>query len=448
MPSKPPGPPDGLLGLRHLSAMRTDLLAHYVDISCEYGDSVHYRVGPVGIYLFTHPEQNHEVLSAKAKSFKKPKRLRQVLGRWNGNGLLINEGESWRRQRRLVQKAFHPSKVQSYDGRFVKHAQRLAADCRGKEVNVFEHLSRLTLSAVAEALFGAEVEPIADRFTSEVAVLQEAAIADFLSAWIKPLWWPSGDRKKLRQAMQFLDELVMGMIAQRRKDPGDRGDLLSILLAAVDDEGDKQGMTDRQVRDESVNLLLGGNETTATALTWTLYLLAKNIAEQERLLAEVDAVLSERLATAADVPKLPLVEQALKESMRLYPPVYALSRTAIEDVEIGGYTVPRGAQVDLSFYVTHHDARWFPEPERFLPDRFAPESEDKLPQCAYLPFGAGPRACVGKGFAMSEAAVVLATILQHCRIELPTDHVPPKIEAQISLHPKGGMPLVFVDRHK
>lgn len=446
MTIRPPGPPNGALGLKHLTAMRADLLSHYVGLTKQFGDSVYYRVGPVRVFCFSHPDQLHEVFSAKAKSFHKPRRLRQVLGRWNGNGLLLNEGESWRRQRRLVQQAFHPAKVQSYGELFLRHARRLADDCRDREVNAFDHLSRLTLTAVAEALFGAETEPIAEEFTKAVGVLQEAAIADFLSPWITPLWFPTAGRRRLRAAMRLLDEFVTGVVTRRRAEGGNKNDLLSVLLAAVDEEGEQAGMTDRQVRDEAVNLLLGGNETTATALVWTLYLLARFPEEQQKLHDEIDRAVGQGPLTAEHAARLPQLEQALKESMRLYPPVYATSRTAIEPVEIGGFLVPKGAQVELPIYVTHHDQRWFPEPEQFRPQRFTATNEEQLPRCAYLPFGAGPRACVGKGFAMLEATLVLAAILQSLRIELPANHRPPVLEAQISLHPQGGMPLRFVSR--
>lgn len=437
MAARPPGPNNGLLGLNNLKQLQRDYFSFARSLARDYGDTVYYRTGPVNVYQFTHPDQVHEVLVAKNRSFHKPARLKQVLGRWNGNGLVMNEGKSWARQRRLVQTAFHPHRVQSYAELIVRHTDRMM-DAWGErdEVDMAREFARLTFGTVAEALFGAEVEPLAGEFIAHVDVLQEEAIRDFTSAVILPLWWPSARRQRLREAMRFLDDVVMDFIAKRRASGEDRGDLLSSLLLAVD-EGN-QGMSDRQARDEAVGLLLGGNETTATAVTWTCYLLARHTEIQAGIVDEIREGLGERAPTGDDAESLPQLERAFKEAIRLYPPAYATSREAVEAVPIGDYNLSRGDNVHLIIYATHRDPRWFDEPNAFQPSRF--EHEDDFRPGSYFPFGAGPRACIGKGFATMEAVLILARLLSRYEVRW-TRPDEPELEAEVSLHPKNGLPI-------
>jgi cytochrome P450 len=435
-----------LLGLGALDRLRRDFLGHAVDLERRYGDAVYFRVGLTPLYQFTHPDQVHEVFVTKARSFYKTKRLKQVFGRWNGNGLLLNEGESWARQRRMMQPAFHPHRLKTYADLIVRRAEQLVTAAGDDEFDVAADLNRLTLLTVAEALFGAEVSDVADRFIQEVATLQRIAIRDFTLPFLLPLWVPTAKNRRLAESIRFLDDLVLGVIARRRRSGEDRGDLLSLMLSAVDEEGGGGTMTDRQLRDESVNLILAGNETTATALSWAVYLLSEHPDVQDKLRAEIDAVLAGRSPTADDVEHLPYTAQVIDEAMRLYPPVYATSRAAIEPVEIGGYPLPRGAQVNLVPYITHRDPRWFDDPESFRPERFAPDAPRPIPAFAYYPFGAGPRACIGKGFALMEAVLVLATVASRHEIRLGEGQGRVEMETQVSLHPKGGLRVRLVPR--
>ncbi|MEQ8790156.1 MAG: cytochrome P450 [Pirellulaceae bacterium] len=436
----PPGPSSGLLGLRHLSRMGSDYFGHLLDIEREFGDSAYYRVGPVGVFQFSHPDAMHEVLVAKAKAFRKPLRFVQVFSRWNGQGLVVSDGELWKRQRRLVQQAFHPRCLRMHDALIVREARRLAEEVAGeKDVEVGRHFARLTLRVVAEALFGAEVEDVLGPFAEAVQTLQETSMSDFGAPLLTPLWWPTAARRRMREAIRLVDQVVTGFVSRRRASGEQRDDLLSILLSAIDDEGDGGGMTDRQARDECVGLLLGGNETTAVALTWTAYLLARHPEWQQQVRDEIDRVVGRREATYDDLEHLPTVEMTLKEAMRLYPPAYVTTRETLEPVEIAGYPIPQGAQVHLGIYLAHRDPRWWSDPREFRPPRFA--DGEPVHRGAYLPFGAGPRACIGRNMAMMEGALVLTTLLQHLQLSLADDQHEPELEAQISLHPKHGVRL-------
>ena len=442
----PPGPRGGFLGIGLLGPIQRDFLKFAQQVFDEHGDIASYRLAGHRIFQFTHPQQYHEILVTHSRAFHKTKRLRQILGRWTGNGLLLNEGDDWARQRRLVQGAFQPHRLRSYADAIVRHTTEMFQPYAGHKVNVADVLHRLTFRTVAEALFGAEVDEIADDFLQAVATLQSESIGDFTSAWVRPLWWPTSSRKKLRGAMRFLDEVVRGFIAQRRTSGEDRGDLLSMLINAVDDEEGGGRMSDEQVRDESVGLLLGGNETTATALVWTFYLLAKNETFQEEAQGEIDHVTGGAPATGEHAERLAFTAATMKEAMRLYPPAYVLTRDAVEDVEIGGCLVPRGSQIHLPIALTQRDARWFDGQDSFLPHRFLSDGEKNFPRCAYLPFGAGPRACVGRGLAMLEGTLILAAVLQRFSLRLPEDHQEPVAQAQISLHPRDGLELTLERR--
>jgi cytochrome P450 len=445
-PHFPPGPSGGLFGMSLLKRMREDLLGHCVELARAHGDCVHYKVaGAIHVFQFTHPDQAHEVLVGKNRAFQKPKRLKQVLGQWNGNGLVVNEGESWVRQRRLVQAAFKPQRLLAHIAAVTRHAERMVEGWRGKtELDVAAEFGRLTLGVVAEALFGADVESKTDEFIRAVAVLNEAALKEMVSPVVLPMWAPLPGKRRLRDAVERLDRTVRDVIAQRRRSGQDRGDLLSMLLLAVDEEGGGGSMTDEQARDESVNLMLGGNETTATALTWTAHLLAQHPEVQDQAHREIDEVLGSGAPTAETVPRLRALTMAFKEAMRLYPPAYMVPREAAEDVEIGGYVVPRGSTVHLVPYVTQRDARWFDKPDTFRPERFA--AEDTIHRAAYFPFGLGPRACVGRALAMMEAPVALAVLLRHVRLRPAPGARPVEMEAQVSLHPKGGLRLAIEPR--
>ncbi len=437
---EPRAPEGGFLGFGYARSLQRDLVAHCAGMAT-LGDAVTYRIGPVVVVQLNHPEAVHDVLVTQHKSFRKPKLLARVLGQWNGGGLVVSEGEAWQRKRRLVQPAFKPSRLAAHAGAVDAHTTRMLEGFpkRG-ELDVAAELNRLTLRVVADALFGADMESDVDAFVGAVAVLNEIAIRELSSPFVMPLWAPLPSKRRLREAIAVIHGILGRIIRDRRKTGEDRGDLLSALLLAVDEEGGGT-MTDEEVRDDAVGLMLGGNETTATGLTWALALLAQNHAEQDALAAEIAAG-GDDTDPAWAPPKR--AAWAFKEALRLYPPAYIVPREALLDVTIRGTLIPKGATVHMVPFVTQRDARWFDEPERFLPDRFV--NEDKWPRGAYFPFGMGPRTCVGRALSLLEAPRVLARVLRRYKLSIPEGAPPIAMEAQVSLHPKGGLRLAIEPR--
>lgn len=429
-------------GMRHLAAMRDDLMGFCSQLQREHGDVAWFRLGPFDCFHLTHPDHVHEVLVEKAKSFRKPTRLKQVFGRFEGQGLVVSDGELWLRQRRLVQPAFLPAQMAA----FVEPITELTREMLKQwgdaaTIDFAAEMRRLTLRIVARTLFSTSVDDAVEQLGEAVDVIQHWSMREMNRVMPWPTWLPLFGQPRVRAALAFVDSLVRRIIRERRASPTRGADLLSQLLNAVDAEGNGRGMSDRQLRDEMVTLLLAGHETSAAALTWSGWLLATHANDQNRIADDVRLVPGERRAEFADLPRLALVERAFKESLRLYPPVYFLSREAAEPVQIAGFKIPPKSQVFLNPYLTQRDPRWFPEPERFDPQRFTPECEHDRPACAWFPFGAGPRACVGRSLAMLEGTLVLTAILQQFRLRPATGQGEPTPEWQLSLHPQGGLRL-------
>jgi cytochrome P450 len=452
---KPPGPSELLLGLDQLPRVRRDLLGFYTSLHQTYGDAVRVRLGPYVQHIFFHPDQIKEVLATKADRFVKIKRARAVLSQWDGNGLVLSEGAFWQRQRRLMQPAFHHDRVRRYGDTMVAITARLrdewhaGAARRGYlDVDVNDAMTALTLNIASETLFGADISGETARLGEAIAVLSDEAVKELQEPVTLPRWLPLPRVRRKWAAIDLLDTTVREIIRERRASTnGDRGDLLSMLLEAVDEEHDGGQMTDEQVRDETITLFLAGHDTSAAGLIWLWHNLARHPEVLERATAEVDS-LGSRLPTAADLKQLPYLETVLKETLRLHPPAIGVfTREAIGDVEIGGYQLKRGHHVQLISFVTQRDPRWFPEPERFDPERFAPGRAESLPQYSYFPFGAGPRVCIGRQFALTEMLLVAATMLQTLR-PAPQPGAPVSVELlpQLSLRPKGGLPLRWTAR--
>lgn len=405
------------------------------------GDIVRAPVSRTVLYLVREPEMIKEVLINQARKVIKARGLQRskyVLG----EGLLTSEGEVHLRQRRLSQPAFHRQRLQNYGAAMVEFTARHRARLRpGEEVDLHQELMRLTLAVVGKTLFDSDIE-------GEAAYVGKA-LHDFFEAF--PLMViPGSERiehlplprlKRSYASIKELDRIISDMIAARRREVEagtDRGDLLSMLIAAQDTETDGGGMSDRQVRDECMTLMLAGHETTANALTWTYYLLSQHPEVEAKLHHELDTVLGDRLPTAEDFPRLPYCEKVLAESIRLYPPAWMMVRQVVEPLQLGRYTLLPGEVIGISPWVMHHDARYFPDPERFDPERFTPEAKASRPRFSYLPFSAGPRNCIGEHFAWLEGVLILATLSQRFRFELASGK---RVEplAQITLRPKHGM---------
>jgi cytochrome P450 len=414
-PRRVPGPASRF-GLRNLARFARDQLGMLRDVAQTYGDVACVELLGQRYYLVSHPDDIEAVLVKHARVMLRD-RHSVVLERALGKGLLTSDGERWRHQRRLMAQAFVPRRIQSYGAAMARVTDAGLRRWRdGAEVNVHQEMSRLTMEVVADVLFGSGLA------AQDVALVRDSmeTVNEFFAnspeaVVLLPAWVPTPRNRRMNAAVASLDALIYQIIARRRAGEP-RDDLLGTLLAAQDDDGAR--MSDGQLRDEAMTLFLAGHETTALALAHTLYLLGTHPEVAERLRAELDAVLGDRLPTADDARALPFTERVLKESLRLYPPAWTTGREAAEEVEVGGYRIPKGAQILASPWVVQRDARWFPDPERFDPDRWEGARGKETPRFAYFPFGGGPRVCIGSHFAMLEATLMLALIARRWRVEL------------------------------
>jgi cytochrome P450 len=435
----PPGPPNSWLAAFRFAAGRNPL-AFFAQLK-QYGDVAYVAMGAEHMYLVSDPAAIRDVLVTHQRAFKKGRgleRSKQLLG----EGLLTSEGEAHLRQRRLLQPAFHKDRIASYATAMTDYAGRISRGWTdGRAVDVAEEMMRLTLGIVGKTLFDADVEAKAKEVGQAMTDVMESFWTIMLpfANIIQRLPLPSIRRS--HQARERLDAIMYDMIAERRRLPGDRGDLLSMLLLAQDEEAGGRGMTDTQVRDEAMTLFLAGHETTANALAWTWYLLGEWPEAEAALHEELDRVLGGREPTLADLPALPYVEKVVTESMRLYPPAWIIGRRALVDYRIGQYVLPAGSIVITSPYLVHRDARFFPDPERFEPARWTPAFKASLPPFAYFPFGGGARRCIGESFAWMELALVVATLAQRWRLRLVPGH-PVVPQAVVTLRLKHGLKMI------
>jgi cytochrome P450 len=390
-------------------------------------------------FLWSDPADIEYALVAANRSFIKDKFTRD-LRRVLGDGLLTSEGDFWRRQRRLEQPAFHKDRLQAYAAQMVASAERTVAGFRPGEVrDVHEDLMHLTLDIVTRTLFGSGVGEDAGPVGTAVDALM-AYYANPLATLVPGFFrLPLPANRRFAEGVRRLDAITYRIIGQRRADGGaDRGDLLSMLLSARDEDGGR--MTDRQLRDEVMTLFLAGHETTANALSWTLFLLSRHPEVDARLAAEIDVALGGRAPVLGDLPKLSYVEQVVTEAMRLYPPVWLMSREVLEPFELRDVAFPKGTQIWMSQWVLHRDPRYFDEPEVFRPERWADGLAKRLPKFAYFPFGGGPRLCIGNAFAMMEATLLLAVLVQRLRFQLsPRARVVPF--PSVTLRPRYGLEM-------
>jgi cytochrome P450 len=359
---------------------------------------------------------------------------------------LTSEGEFHLRQRRLAQPAFHRQRIAGYAATMVEYAGRACDRWRAGETrDVGREMMRLTLAIAGKTLFDANVEGEADEIGKALTTTFELfnTLTLPFRQLLEHLPLPAG--KRFLKARERLDATIYRIINERRASGEDRGDLLSMLIAARDEEGDGSGMTDEQLRDEAMTIFLAGHETTANALTWTWYLLSQHPEIEARFHAEVDETLKGALPIAEDFPRLRYTEMVFAEVMRLYPPAWVIGRRALGDHQIDGYKIPARSILLISPYVTHHDARFYPDPFRFDPERWTPEARESRPKFSYFPFGGGPRVCIGESFAWMEGALVLATIARRFRMRLAPGH-PVEMRPLVTLRPKHGMRMILESR--
>jgi len=445
-----PGPPDRTFGMKAAMDFANDPISYLQNLVDEYGDIARARFGPTFYsYTIRNPDYVRQVMISQSKKIRKWERQTEVIRKISGEGTFVSEGDFWRRQRRLIQPAFHTNRIKAYIELMLNHAERMLTSWEGQQtVAASYEMSKVTMGIISDILFDIkDLEKDADVLYEAINVSVEMIGAEITALMPIPDWVPTPRNRRENQAMATLDRFILELISQRRATSKDHGDVLSALLMVVDDEHDNIPMTDQQVRDELMTLFIAGHETTAMALTWTLYLLARHPDVQERLYEEVHRVLSDgRLPTLADLETMTYTDQVLREAMRLYPPAWAIIvREAIEDVQIGDYTVPAGGLIVISPWLLHHDPRVFPQPDRFDPERFAGDWRKRYPNYAYIPFGVGERTCSGSHMAMMEGEVLLAAMINNYRFELVDDRtIEP--EPLLTVRPKNDIQLRIIKR--
>jgi cytochrome P450 len=437
----PPGPRLPIFGA--LVGPGRDPLAMFTSYARDYGDVAFFKLAGERCYLINDPALIKDVLVTHQRNFTKSRGLERAK-KLLGNGLLTAEGQTHLRHRRLLQPAFHRDRIAGYAQVMIDYAAGMSGRWQhGATLDIAREMMRVTLSIAGKTLFGTDVESEAD----EVG----AAVTDVLkSFWLNVL--PGADLleklpipalRRAHASRQRLDALIYKMIADRRASGADHGDLLSMLIAAQEDDGG--GLTDEEVRDEAITILLAGHETTANALMWTLYLLSQNAEASRRLHDELDRLLGGHLPAPGDYQQLVYTRRVVTEAMRLYPPAWVIGRRAIAAYPLADYVVPPRAIVFMSPYVMHRDGRFYPDPLCFHPDRWTPEFEAALPKFAYFPFGGGARQCIGEQFAWMEGVLVLATIASRWRLELdPAQRVVP--QPLVTLRSRYGMNMQTVRR--
>lgn len=441
---RPPGP----RGLPIIGAARSfarDPLSFLTGVAEQYGDIASFRLGTINVIFLRHPDYIRDVLITHRTSFTMSP-LRAKLNPVVGEGLLTSRGDLHARQRRLIQPVFRKSRIEAYAAQMAELSQRLREQWRpGTEIEVTDEMMRLTMLIAARALFEHAIDADVDAVSRNLDTLLE-----FFTRLSSPLLelslkLPLPSTLRFKRAVRDLDEVIYRMIESRRGAQGAGNDLLSLLMQAKDNDTNAQ-MSEKQVRDEILTLLIAGYETIANLLAWALWLLAQRPEADALLHAEAKALLAGRAGfAAADCDRMSYAKRVVLEALRLYPPGWFVGRAAQADVRLGGYAVPKGTVVMMSQYVMHRDARFFEEPERFKPERWEGDFQERLPRGAYFPFSAGDRHCIGEGFAWQEALLILATLLERWRFELvPGQHIRPR--PSVTLRPDGPIRMIVRPR--
>lgn len=440
-PATAPGPA-GPQMLGALRAIRSDPLGFLQRMTREYGPIVQFPIPSPPSYLVADPEAVRRVLVERARCYDKATVQYRSLSLVTGEGLLTTSGDVWKRQRRMVQPAFHKASLEAVVGHAASATDELILRwgdiSRGAVVDIDEAMMRVALETVAASLFGTDLSADADRLARATLEALDVVVSSAQVPVRLPAWTPS--QRTLRRATRELDEAVHAMVTRRLAECEPRADLLGLLVAALDGE---EPIPLREVRDELVAFMVAGHETAASAMTWALWLLAGEQAAQDRAIAEVREVLGNRPVEVADLPRLSYLRAVIDEAMRLYPPVWLVTRRAMEPDVLNGREIPEGALVIMTPYLAQRDPAVWPEPERFDPERFLGERRGgAADDAAYWPFGLGPRMCVGKDFAYLEATAVLASLLQRVRVDRVPGEPDPRAVPLVTLRPADALPLV------
>ncbi|WP_422138852.1 cytochrome P450 [Endozoicomonas sp. ALC020] len=449
MSSAPQVPgPTGLEMLKVMKEGQRDILSTLMSLSNQYGDIVRFRYGLWPACLVTHPDHVRHVLQTNNRNYDKGNPLWDMSRWFFREGLLTSEGEFWRRQRRLAQPAFHHKRIATFAELMVEETVKMLAAWVQKDQEEEEaafdmaaEMGHLTARIVSTTLFGVDVEEQAEAIHRQTLLINSEIGERFRALLPLPPVLPTPRDRRFRAAQKELNDAVEQMISRHRQDNTERGNLLSMLMHARDEETNEQ-MTDQQLRDEVLIFFTAGTETTANALAWCSYLLSTHPTVRRRLWAEIDEVSGGRRATLDDLPKLSYTRMVFLEAMRLFPPAWLISRRAVADDEIAGYHIPADTMIFTSPYVTHRHATFWPNPEGFEPERF--EKEREIKRFAYFPFGGGPRQCIGNQMAMMEGSLILATLCQQYRLDLVAGH-PIALEPLITLAPRHG---IMMTRHR
>ncbi|MEK1850523.1 MAG: cytochrome P450 [Phyllobacterium sp.] len=442
---RPPGP-KGLPFLGNLLAFGKDQLGFFTETARLYGDLVSLNLAGWPALIVSDVEAIEKILVKDHKNYIKDRLIWRHVTALFGNGLLTNEGESWQRQRRLAAPAFAGQQLLAYDSEMVALTHKMLDRWKnGQILNIHPEMMELTLRIAAKTLFDSKVErDISDMDRALNDLVMEIASRIKRPIIVIPDAIPLPGHLRYRRAIRTVERVVSSMIAERRAGGlENRDDFLSRLMAARDETG--KPMSDELLRDEAITLLLAGHETTALALSWAWFLLGQHPEAEARMAAEIADVLGDRPATTHDLPHLKYTEGVVMESMRIYPPAWAMGRESIGPFELGGYAFPAGMTIFISPWILHRDPRYFEEPDAFRPQRWMGNLAHELPRFAYMPFGGGPRICIGQRFAMIEAILILATMAQRFSAELQSDHKVTPFPS-ITLRPKGGVWLKIKDR--
>ncbi len=442
----------GLPFIGSLLDFRNDRIGLLLRVIREDGELARMKMGFFPVLLVSSPSGAREVLVEKVDEFRKSAGLTIFARPVLGDGLLTSEQDVHKRQRRMMAPVFAHKRIAGYADVMVDKAEVAAraleaAAAKGTTVDLADAMMRLTLDIVGITLFDAEMAGHAAPIGDALTFAMQQMMSSLVRLVPMPPAVPTPGNLKLREAVRSLDRVVYGLIRERRVSGHDPGDMLSMLLATRDAD-DGSALTDVEVRDQAMTIMLAGHETTANALAWTFYLLAKNPKQRERLEQELDTVLGPRRATAADLKSLPYTLQVFKEAMRLYPPAYMMGRRARNDLTVGGAAVKKGQIVLINISGIHRRPEAFPNPDAFDPERFEPEREKQLSPLAYMPFGGGARICIGNQFALMEGHLLLATLARKFRFELTGEAASKEIEPEplVTLRPKGGVPVRVVKR--
>jgi cytochrome P450 len=420
-----------------------DRLNFYMRLWQEHGNVVGFHFGPFPGVAFFAPEQVRSILVEHGYDFDKGVAIHTIFRAVVGDGIFSSEGEFHRRQRKIMAPPFQPRHIVSYADTMVRYSEQIQRQWQDGEKILINHaMTDLTMSIIGKVLFDADVFKETDELGNAFTVMFSYVGKELTRLIHLPLGWPLPGHAQVRTAARLLQDRLRQMIRERRMRPLDeRNDVLSLLLRARYDDG--SAMDEDQIIAEALTLFGAGHETTAVALTWAWYLLTQNPERYRKMRQEVDTVLQGRSPTYDDLAQLPYTVQVFKEALRLYPPAYAFTRTALKDVLIDGYRVRKNTVALMAPWVMHRNPEHFPDPERFEPERFGPEHEKLIPRYAFLPFGAGPRICLGNHFAMMEGPLLLATLAQRVSFEfVPGQQVLPDPSNTLTLRPRDNVSMI------